>query len=420
MKIVYYTHTAFFEVALSLAPRLAERVELHLLLEITPTAWQTAGFDLPRRRMRAGILPGDEHLAANFPPAVRDLWRSAASFELVVHGQQQSVHPASLALSRRVVDHARRDLHGDLIHIDDVDPSPRLSLGLAAQLRDLPLVLSVHDPLPHSGEANWRKSLARRLAYPRADHFVLHNHAVVDAFIARYRLVPDDVTVAHLAPYEIFRAWQPDQREEHRPAGPSVLFFGRLSPYKGIEVLYQAAPIVAAAVPDVTFIVAGMPVGGYVPPDPPALVSPASIVEHRRHLDNSDLARLFDEATLVVCPYLDATQSGVIEIAQAFGKPVVASRVGGLPEYVHDGETGLLVPPADANALADALIRLLTDDGLRTRMGRQTLLPGATYSWRDTAESLSGVYDSLAGGGRRRRARDGARPSRIPSARRST
>ena len=395
MKIVYYTHTAFFEVALSLAPLLAERVELHLLLEVTPTAWQTAGFDLAERRLPAGLVSGDVHLAADFPAAVRDRWRMAASFQLVVHRQPRSIHPESWRLSRHVLNYAKHGLRADLLHVDDVDPSPRLALGLVPRLRDLPLVLTVHDPLPHLGETNWRKSLARRLAYPRTDRFVLHSQALVDDFTQRHSIPPQMVSVAHLGAYDVFRAWQPDL-PGCAAQTPTVLFFGRLSPYKGLEVLYEASSLVAAAVPTVTFVVAGAPVEGYVPPDPPELPAPASFVEQRRHLANEDLARLFCQASVVVCPYLDATQSGVIAVAQAFGKPIVASRIGGIPEYVREGETGLLVPPGDAVALAAALSRALTDEDLRSRLSRSAGQAAAADSWRESADTLSDAYASVS------------------------
>ncbi len=80
------------------------------------------------------------------------------------------------------------------------------------------------------------------------------------------------------------------------------------------------------------------------------------------------MAAYFQKASLVALPYLSASTSGLLTTAYVFGKPVVATRVGALPEYVQEGETGLLVPPADAQRLAEAIVRLLTDDALRAQM----------------------------------------------------
>ena len=74
-------------------------------------------------------------------------------------------------------------------------------------------------------------------------------------------------------------------------------------------------------------------------------------------------ATLFQQASVVALPYIEASQSGVVPLAYMHMKPVVATTVGGLPEMVDDGRTGYLVPPRDEQALATAVVRLLRDAG---------------------------------------------------------
>lgn len=74
---------------------------------------------------------------------------------------------------------------------------------------------------------------------------------------------------------------------------------------------------------------------------------------------------------MVVLPYIEATQSGVVPVAYNYGKPVVATSVGALPDCVIDEVTGLLVPPRDPHRLADAIVRLLDSPVERHRMGRE-------------------------------------------------
>ncbi|CAN5779460.1 hypothetical protein BH23CHL7_BH23CHL7_06660 [soil metagenome] len=392
MTVAYYTHTAFFEVALSLVRELAREVQVHLILEMAPTSWQTAGFDIAARDVPPGIVPADPILRDHFPAAVRQHWQAAASFHLANYRQRRSVHPQSWRSARDVVGFARKTLGADLLHVEDVDPSPRLALAMATPV-PMPLVLTVHDPIPHSGEGDWRKSLARRLAYRRANHFVLHSRTLADEFRARYSVARDSLSVVPLAPLTIFRAWGTPSAA---PGGPTVLFFGRLSPYKGVDVLYEAAPIVAEAVPDVRFVIAGRPIPGYEPPAPPRLPAPANIVEIRRHVPNAELVDLFQQASVVACPYRDATQSGVALTAQGLGRAVVATCTGGIPEYVTDGETGLLCEPGDAAGLASALIRLLTDDALRDRLMANILSGRGLPDWRGSAEQLAELYGTIA------------------------
>jgi glycosyltransferase involved in cell wall biosynthesis len=114
-----------------------------------------------------------------------------------------------------------------------------------------------------------------------------------------------------------------------------------------------------------------------------------------RYLGNREMADLLTRAHVVVCPYLDATQSGVVLTAFAFEKPLVATNVGGLPEYIDHGNTGLLVPPRNPTALAEALVQVLTNDDLVehlragiARLGRDRLL-----DWSSTARDVREVYE---------------------------
>jgi len=276
----------------------------------------------------------------------------------------------------------------DVIHVDDVDVSPRLALALPGASRP-PLVIAVHDPEPHSGERNWRKTLARRLAYPRAAGFILYNGAHRHSFAASQGVDPGAVHVARLGVYDVLRQWPAPP-----PTGPpTVLFFGRLSPYKGLDVFYEAAQSIARRRADVHFVVAGRPVAGYTPPVPPVLERGGSIEVLGRYLATAAAARLFQEAAVVVCPYRDATQSGVVLTAFAFGVPVVATAVGGLPEYVIPGRTGVLVPAGDAGAVADAVVRILADVEHAAQLRRGIAAAAADeFSWRQTAEVLMGAY----------------------------
>jgi glycosyltransferase involved in cell wall biosynthesis len=138
-----------------------------------------------------------------------------------------------------------------------------------------------------------------------------------------------------------------------------------MSKYKGLDLLYRAMPLVAEKVKGVRLIVAGQPSFGYQPPEPPRLPHAGRIEVRNRHIPNSELAALMRETAVVICPYTHATQSGVVLTAYAFGKPIIATRTGGLAEYVRDGETGIVVPPNDPEALATAIARVLLDDTLR-------------------------------------------------------
>ena len=113
-----------------------------------------------------------------------------------------------------------------------------------------------------------------------------------------------------------------------------------------------------------------------------------------RYISNAETAALFREATVVVCPYRDATQSGVVLTAFAFDVPVVASDAGGLPEYVVSGQTGLVVPVGDAPATADAVCRILEARDYRDTLSNNIAAARTgSLGWRQAADAVVQVYD---------------------------
>jgi glycosyltransferase involved in cell wall biosynthesis len=361
--------------------------KLHLLLELSAEAWQSGLFDASPRSVPSGIVPADPIMRGCFPASVRAYWENLASFNLVVHNCQRSIHPTTWLVSHKAVQFIC-SLKPDILHLDDV--SLRLALAMPSR-RNITTVLTLHDPEPHSGEYNWRNDLARWLTFGRVTRFVLHAEAVKSSFCARYSVPTNRVAIVPLGVLDVFREWidSPVQEDER-----TVLFFGRLSPYKGLDILMQAAPLVASQVPGVRFVIAGCPIRGYEIPDIPVLPNGSVIEPITDYISNTKLAKLFQQASVVVCPYTEATQSGIVLTAYAFGKPVVATRVGGLPEYMEDGVTGYLVLPRNVQALAEAIIKLLQDPMTRRRMREDTRRKVETgLSWESIAAQTVSVYE---------------------------
>ena len=100
------------------------------------------------------------------------------------------------------------------------------------------------------------------------------------------------------------------------------------------------------------------------------MIHPERFTVYNEYISFDKRDELFQRSSVVALPYIDASQSAIIPIAYMFSKPVVATRVGGLPELVDHGITGCLIPPRDERALADALIHLLEDKKLRHQMGK--------------------------------------------------
>ena len=389
MRVLFYTHPFFLEPALHFAREMAQRCELHLMLELTPRSLGSLLAATPDG-LPTGLSDADPILAPAFPPGTRAYWSDARSFRLAVYGNARTVHPATVPTSLRVAQAIDR-LAPDVVHFDDG------SLRLAMAFPRLPRItlMNVHDPIPHRGDPNRRIALARRLVARRVARYRLHSEVFREPFAARTGVPSARIDVAPLGVYDILREWAPAPVAR---APRTVLFAGRITAYKGLDVLYAAAPRVAERIADVRFVVAGRATDGYVLPQPPALPNGGRIDVIAGHIPNDRLARLHAEATVVACPYRDATQSGVILTAYAFGTPVVASAVGGLPEYVEDGTSGLLVPAGDAEALAEAIVRVLADRAIRERLqeGAAAAREGR-LAWPRIADLVLDFYRAASG-----------------------
>jgi glycosyltransferase involved in cell wall biosynthesis len=148
---------------------------------------------------------------------------------------------------------------------------------------------------------------------------------------------------------------------------PQVLFFGRIWPYKGLDYLIRAEPLITSRAPQAKIVIAGT--GEDFERYRRLMVNPDNFIVINEYVSDEKRAELFRRASVVVLPYIEASQSFIISIAYRFGKPVVATTVGGLPEMVDDGRTGFLVPPRNIDALADAVVQLMQDDGMRRKFG---------------------------------------------------
>jgi glycosyltransferase involved in cell wall biosynthesis len=136
-----------------------------------------------------------------------------------------------------------------------------------------------------------------------------------------------------------------------------VLFFGFIREYKGLRYLIESLPFVRAKL-DVHLLIAGEVWGDaklyHELISRLGMASSVTLVGN--YIPNEEVARYFAASDLVVIPYVSATQSGIVQLAYGFGKPVVVSRVGGLPEVVEEGVTGYLVPPKDSASISNAVL----------------------------------------------------------------
>jgi glycosyltransferase involved in cell wall biosynthesis len=214
------------------------------------------------------------------------------------------------------------------------------------------IVLTVHDPFPHTGEKNLRRTIVERIAYRLCNKFVLLNNKQADKFIKVHHINPQSIVINKLGTYDCIRLFNTPTNKINNPY---ILFYGRISPYKGIEYLLEAFVRIHTKYPELHLIVAGS--GDYH--FDISKYQNLSYIEFRNyHIGMQESAQLFYNAKFIVCPYLDATQSGVVMTAYTMNKTIIATKVGALEESVINNETGILVSPKNSQDLYDAIIAL--------------------------------------------------------------
>lgn len=240
---------------------------------------------------------------------------------------------------------------------------------LLMRVRDIPVTSTMIVPDPNFGERlpPAFQSFTNYILAGGSDVIIVNGRAHVPLVHKAYKVSRHRIAHVPLGPRTTAIRWPAATKMVPEENG-MILFFGRVIKYKGLEYLIKAQPLITSQIPDARIVVAGRG------PDLKrcrGLIREESKFEiYDRYVPNDMAAELFMRCSLVALPYTSASSSGILMTAYVFGKPTVVSRAGILPEYVQDEETGLIVPPADPEELANAIIRMLSDQTLRRRMGQ--------------------------------------------------
>jgi glycosyltransferase involved in cell wall biosynthesis len=357
------------------------------------------------------------HYAANLASGLEPLCR--VNLEIVaVDDQVDTGAPWARALDRvRVLARLRRyynpqrgkrlardlvaRLQPDIVHVTSSAVPCLASVTDELRRHGVRVIFTMHDPVPHEEHRNaWGRFQTKVLhswltgrVLKRFDAIHVHSREHADALLRRF---------SHLDRrrfYEVQHgggitaaiaggATTPPELAGRVGSAPHALFFGRIEPYKGIDVLLAAFRMVRACRPEARLVVAG---GGHLAPIPADCAEGVNAIN--RFIEDGEIRPLFENAAFVVLPYRSGTQTGVLPLAAAFGLPAVVSRVGALPDLVEDGVTGILVDPGDVAGLAAAMRRLLDSNEDRRRMGcaaRSRML--AEYAWPVVARAHLDQY----------------------------
>jgi glycosyltransferase involved in cell wall biosynthesis len=291
--------------------------------------------------------------------------------------------PSVRRLLRRV-----RELEPDVTHVQWL-VRPELDVRwLRALVAGRHTVFTAHNAFPRRRHAlaAWRETLET------VDRVVVHSQQTLERLvefgIERERL--------RVIPHPVFDA--PVDVAVEPPSGRTMLFFGLIRRYKGLDLLVSALPQILESVPGAHLVVAGDPLE---PIEPVRELASSLGVERAiewrlRFVPDGELGPLLASSAFVVLPYREIESSGVLALALGHGRPAVVSDLGAVGEHVRAFGAGRTVPPEDVPALASACVELLTDEAALRSAFEGALTARETLTWEASARKHEQLYAEMS------------------------
>lgn len=382
MKILYLSTPSFADCDFPLIKTLQEKgVDVTYLILLAPFSLKSTLFDIKQQINETAILPATIYPELKVYENYMDMSKVFIANRISRKSYSFSYWKLNLLLYKFI-----KDGNYDIIHSDIFIGEMQ---GFMYKISKK-WIQTIHDPFPHTGEVTKRKMRTYKYVINKAKKIILLNEKQVNDFCSYYNVNKNDVYVNRLGVYDNIRNFINNDIEEE---SQNVLFFGRISQYKGVEYLCEAMKIVQKALPNATLTIAG---GGKFYFDISEYENLPYIKIINRYVGMEELAMHLSKCAISVCPYTDATQSGVIMTCFSLCKPVIATNVGGLGEMVENGRTGILIPPKDVGALASSIIELLSDNDKCNKLKENIKndFYHADKSWNKIVDKYIDIYNA--------------------------
>lgn len=361
IAIFNYSSSGLFHYASCLANNLAQTTDAQILFLTS----SYNNLDLIKSHSNITIL------AQKAPHHLPGFFRWLANFK-----EQQHIYKAV------------QQFNPDVIHITD---SHAIYVPHGWWLKRYPIVFTQHDPISHPGDVyRFSSRIIHHTQQRLANRIVTHGEFIKNVLIQKRGISPDKIATIPLGDFSFYLRWQ---KKDIKPVPSSVLFFGRIVDYKGLDTLLQSLIQLQDQSVPVSLILAG---SGDLTKYQPLLKQIKRKKIDNRIIPDPEVIKYFQMSTILALPYRSASQSAIISIAMPAGLPIVATKVGSLPEILTDRENSLLVEPNDVSALARAIKELLQDKPLRKSLaaGAQKTV-GHKTAWSICANKYYQLYQSI-------------------------
>lgn len=389
MTVVYYMQVSFLDISIELINVLKKHVQLHVLIELTPHGKNLTVLEIDKFPERKTLVTPEEILTKRCYENLKPYFAGTASVHFVIHPHKTGFSYSTLQASFDTWKYIRQ-FKPDILHFETFGLR---TIGMLFYLKAFKNVcITIHDPVPHTGEDSWKVTLPRTFMFglPVKKKYLFYSQFAKQQFEAHYKKQGNQKMVLQMSSYSFLKKLvKPEEQVQKK----YILFFGRLSPYKGIDDLLKAMPAVFKEFPNERLIIAGKKVHDFDIDDEIVNRYRNNITLLDKHIPNEELAELIQEAKFIVCPYKDATQSGVLMTAFGLNTPVIATNVGYFPEFIRENVNGLLVPPNDPQKLAEGICFALRNDHYK-QLAKNINSKQAEDMWDRNTEILLHAYAS--------------------------
>lgn len=378
MKILYLTVPSFFDLEISLIRELKELVDIKVMMIVSPESMHSSAFSIDKMDSRCDIIPASDYVGME---KYRDMI-NLEDWYIANNPDNALMHGISLASKI----HKFYKSNGfTLLHSTTDCKTAIMHMPFAWMTKNT--LYSTHDPISHKKLSFVNDLLRYRLMFKSHKNLLLMSDALLDPFCEHYKIARDRIHFSRLSVYD-FLQYYPTKPNEY---GEYMLFFGKIVPYKGVDVLIDAYLKSEERKRGVKLVIAGK---GNITHD--KILLDDDIILINRYIDNDELANLIRHCKYVVLPYITATQSGCVMSAYAFNKPIIATRVGDLPKEVEDGTTGIICNPNDVNDLQIAIDKMgRTDVEQMSSCINSKYKEGGEYSWAYAAHKIVDTYNKI-------------------------
>jgi glycosyltransferase involved in cell wall biosynthesis len=334
-KVMYYVQPYYLDCCIEIIKNMTDVLEIHLIIEVSPESKNSTIINFNNLEKYRNLEDPSKVIKRDSLEKLTPYLSGCKAVKLLIFKSKRSFSPKNLIVGLQLVNYIKK-YNIETIHFDGQSARLLYTLPLISRKK---IFITIHDPIQHSGEYHWKINYIRKAYLMVASRIFFYSDYALKQYINHNSKQNKQLSSIRLKPYTYISKYETEKEKENK----YILLFGRISYYKGIDILINSMKIVLLTHPDEQFVIAGdfsdnMQLFNKIKDED-------NLVIINKHIEIEELASIISKSKFVVCPYRDATQSGVLMTSFAMQKPVVASNVGAFPEYIEDNFNGLLAKP---------------------------------------------------------------------------